>query len=399
VYPYLFFDLCFDLRAEPALISVLFDFWRRVPVPKLLLMRTTDYFAAVERMLLAWAVHRQAKGWQVQIVLLFRQQNEATHPFIMAARAASVPVIPIRERSILDFHSLMTIRKIYRAWQPDVSHSQDYKTDLILQLLGRGKRFASVHGYTDHNYRARLWRILDRRALRRMDGIIVPSAAVAADLDMASPPLFILINGLEVTTWREAAKTKWPAAARRWARQPGPKWLFLGRCSVEKGGDLLLKALGRLRREGKHPVLLLAGDGPACGDWQALASGLGLSEQITFAGWIDRPAPLLAAADLLLMPSRREAFGMAALEAAVLGTPVVAAGVGGLVSLVKEYRLGRILPPGDVEAWADALGTLWVAPADLPRLPPAVVAVVAERFSMENWLSGMDAAYREWFGA
>ena len=367
-------------------------------MPKLLLMRTTDHFAAVERMLLAWAVHRQAMGWQVQVVLLFRQQNEAAHPFITAARAASVPVIPIRERSIWDFRPLMTIRKIFRAWQPDVSHSQDYKSDLFLRLSGRGKRFASAHGYTDHNSRARLWRILDRRALRRMDGIIVPSAAVAADLDMASPRVFVLPNGLDVTMWREAAGTELPAAARPWAQQLGPKWLFLGRCSAEKGGDLLLKALGRLRREGEYPALLLAGDGPACAAWQALARRLGLAEQVTFVGWIDHPAPMLAAADLLLVPSRREAFGMAALEAAVLGTPVLAAGVGGLASLVEENRLGRVLP-ADVEAWANALRTLSVTPVGLPRLSPSVVAAVAERFSIESWLSGMDAAYREWLGA
>ncbi len=361
--------------------------------PKLLLLRTTDYFAAVERMILAWALNRRAAGWRVRLIVLSRRANMAAHPFCLAAQAARLSVICLFERGLLDLRPVLTIRREIELWQPNFSHSHDYKSDLILALVGGEKHFASAHGYTDHNKRARLWRVLDRHALRRMQGIVVPSPAVAEELAVSPRRVLVVPNGLDMSAWQEAAGAPLPAVARAWAQQSGPTLLFLGRCSREKGGDFLLPVLARLRDEKVRPALLLAGAGPACADWRALARRLGLAGQVTFAGWIDQPAPLLAAADLLVMPSRREAFGMAALEAAVLGTPLLASRVGGLASLVSENRLGWLLLPDDVDAWSDALRTLLAAPAGVPRLEDAVVSAVAEQFSMEKWLSGMDAAY------
>lgn len=99
--------------------------------------------------------------------------------------------------------------------------------------------------------------------------------------------------------------------------------------------------------------LMLVGDGPDYGRTRELVAKLGLADRVHFVGVVDEVAPLLAAADLLLLPSETESFGLVALEAMASGVPVVASRVGGLPEVVEHGVSGYLAPVGDVEAMAD----------------------------------------------
>lgn len=99
--------------------------------------------------------------------------------------------------------------------------------------------------------------------------------------------------------------------------------------------------------------LVLVGDGPEYGSTQALVQELGLADRVRFVGVIDEVAPLLAASDLLLLPSETESFGLVALEAMASGVPVVASLVGGLPEVIEHGVSGFLAPVGDVAAMAD----------------------------------------------
>jgi len=99
--------------------------------------------------------------------------------------------------------------------------------------------------------------------------------------------------------------------------------------------------------------LMLVGDGPDYGRTRELVGELGLADRVHFVGVVDEVAPLLAAADLLLLPSETESFGLVALEAMASGVPVVASRVGGLPEVVEHGVSGYLAPVGDVEAMAD----------------------------------------------
>ncbi len=98
---------------------------------------------------------------------------------------------------------------------------------------------------------------------------------------------------------------------------------------------------------------MLVGDGPDYGRTQALVHELGLADRVHFVGVVDEVAPLLSAADLLLLPSETESFGLVALEAMASGVPVVASRVGGLPEVVEHGVTGYLAPVGDVEAMAE----------------------------------------------
>jgi glycosyltransferase involved in cell wall biosynthesis len=145
---------------------------------------------------------------------------------------------------------------------------------------------------------------------------------------------------------------------------------FVGRLSSEKGADLALRALSLLR--GRYPDLhlTLAGDGPDRPALIALAHALDLADAVTFAGWLapEQVRALMRRSTLLLVPSRRESFGLSAAEAAQESCPVVATAVGGLPEVCLDGETGLLCPPEDPGALAEAAARLLAEPALARRL-------------------------------
>jgi D-inositol-3-phosphate glycosyltransferase len=146
-------------------------------------------------------------------------------------------------------------------------------------------------------------------------------------------------------------------------RPDGKVVLFAGRIQPLKGVDLAVRCLAELRSEAS--LIVVGGPSGPDGDAElarvhALVDELGLEERVRFVAPQphDRLAVFYRAADACIVPSRAESFGLVALEAAACGTPVVAADVGGLRSLVDHGRTGFLVrgrEPADYAAPLDAL--------------------------------------------
>jgi D-inositol-3-phosphate glycosyltransferase len=149
-------------------------------------------------------------------------------------------------------------------------------------------------------------------------------------------------------------------ARRRLGLDDRPVLLWVGRIAPIKGLDTLLDTVARLREAGRDMRLLVVGgeaDEPTNGHETSLRrriAALGLGESVRFVG--PQPQSVLplyyAAADVTVLPSYYESFGMVALEAMACGSPVIASRVGGLVTTVRDGVTGFLVPDGDVEALA-----------------------------------------------
>ena len=140
--------------------------------------------------------------------------------------------------------------------------------------------------------------------------------------------------------------------------------------------------------------LLFIGDGPDRSRTEARVRELGLQARVRFAGQLDRVDELLRCADMLLLPSETESFGLAALEAASCGLPVVASDVGGLPEVVKHGVTGLLAPVGDVAAFADHVTALVL---DAPRreaMGRAGRQLVCEQFDVGPAVDRYEALYR-----
>ena len=141
--------------------------------------------------------------------------------------------------------------------------------------------------------------------------------------------------------------------------------------------------------------LLLVGDGPDLDRAGRRARERGLSDVVEQLGEQEQVVPLLSVADLFLLPSEQESFGLAALEAMACQVPVVASAVGGLPEVIDDGVTGVLHPPADLDAMAESGVTLLRDPERHRRMAEAALASVLQRFCVNAIVPQYEALYRE----
>ncbi len=168
------------------------------------------------------------------------------------------------------------------------------------------------------------------------------------------------------------------AAASRETLAPGDQRLIVHVSNfreVKRVKDVV-RIFARIRKA-MPATLLMVGDGPERAEAEHEARDLGVATDVRFPGRLDTVAPLLAAADLFLLPSQSESFGLAALEAMACGTPVVASRTGGLPEVITDGVDGILEPPGSVEAMGRRAIDLLKDPVRYAALRAAALARAA----------------------
>jgi glycosyltransferase involved in cell wall biosynthesis len=226
-------------------------------------------------------------------------------------------------------------------------------------------------------------------ALRRADRVVACSAAALADLSEVLPAAAerceLVYNGVPVPARAPSAPVVTP-----------PRLLVLGRLVPGKGVDTAISAFARVRLAFPAARLIVGGDGSEHERLQCQARDLGLGDAIDFLGRVAHAEVpgLLDAASLVLMPSHVEAFGLVALEAALMQRPVVASRVGGLLEVVADGLTGVLVPRGDAGAMAEAAIALLGDEARCRRLGLAARARAQALFTYERYLDGYEEQYR-----
>lgn len=159
----------------------------------------------------------------------------------------------------------------------------------------------------------------------------------------------------------------------------------------------IVRIFARLR-EAVPSVLVMVGDGPERVVAEQEARHLGVHRETYFLGRLDAVAPLLASADLFLLPSQSESFGLSALEALACGVPVVASRAGGLPEVVDDGVTGVLCQVGDVEAMARAGVEILSDRARWEAMSRAAAAAARERFSRDAIVGQYEAFYARTLG-
>jgi glycosyltransferase involved in cell wall biosynthesis len=201
----------------------------------------------------------------------------------------------------------------------------------------------------------RFWAWLYRHVYRRADAVVCQSETMAGEivesLGVPRARVFRIYNPLDLERLEKLSEhdgTPYESA--------GPKLLAAGRLSREKGFDLLLAAMPRVVQRLPGARLAILGEGPLKDELIEQARALGLADVVSFHGFQQNLWPYLRHADLLVVPSRREAFANVLLEALALGTPVVAADCPGAIrELYGDYSAVRLVPPENPVALAEAV--------------------------------------------
>lgn len=233
----------------------------------------------------------------------------------------------------------------------------------VTRMMGK-KLVLHLHGSGYDGYYAQLPRIARQRVSRLFN---------SADAVIALSPYWrdVLVNRIHVAPEKVhvigngvPSPQSPPASA---VRTVVPTILFMGEVGERKGIDILLPALAALSAAGLPFRAVIGGNG-AVAEAQARAEALGIADRILFPGWVGEQdvARHMSEADIFTLPSRAENQPLSILEAMAHGLPVVSTPVGAIPEQVLDGKSGFLVPPGDVEALADALARL-VRDADLRR--------------------------------
>jgi glycosyltransferase involved in cell wall biosynthesis len=200
---------------------------------------------------------------------------------------------------------------------------------------------------------------LDRQSSRFVSTYIAVSHATARFLSttkgVPSNKIVVIHNGQDLSSLLPPTAQDKARARVELGLRNQQTILLLGRLSVEKGHTFLLEALKRLSLRRPHLTAMFAGIGPLERDLKALCNTLGLVDRVLFLGYRADLSRLLAASDLVVLPSISEGLPLAAVEALASARPVVATQVGGIPEIVLDGETGLLVPPNDSAALAAAI--------------------------------------------
>ena len=161
-----------------------------------------------------------------------------------------------------------------------------------------------------------------------------------------------------------------------------------------KRTEAVIDVFDRIRRR-VPSRLLLVGDGPDLDRAVRRARDLGLADAVVPLGEQEQVVPLLSVADLFLLPSAQESFGLAALEAMACQVPVVASRVGGLPEVIEHGVTGFLHDPDDLEGMASSAAALLTDPPRHRAVAAAGLAAVQQRFCVNAIVPRYEAFYAE----
>jgi glycosyltransferase involved in cell wall biosynthesis len=172
---------------------------------------------------------------------------------------------------------------------------------------------------------------------------------------------------------------------------PAPLIAVVARLQAHKGHEDLLRCLPGLWNRFPTLRVLLAGQGPHEAHLRAVAQEVGADGRVLFLGHCADVRPVLAAANLFVLPSHREGLPNAVLEAMAVGVPVVAAAADGTGEVVLDGETGLLTPPGDVAALGAAITRLLQDAPLRERLVEGAKRRLEEQFSLPRAVEQVEA--------
>ena len=330
---------------------------------RVLLLNDTMEFAGTERHIIELALGLPATGVDVSIACRHRSA------LWERATVAGIPLHRLEFRSLADFSAVARLSALVAEHRIDVVHAHNGKTALLSALALCWKRnfqlvftqqFLQLAHTNKSGLRGWVWRAAHRWVDRRISQFIAVSEAVR-DRMLARGEAFgaevtVVLHGIaepNVAGLKESSEIRQQLGIRTGE----PLVVCVARLEPEKDCASLVRAMARVKSISRSHCAIV-GSGTELEPLQRLATELGLHGGVKFVGFQDDPFSWIRAADILVLPSIAEPFGLVLLEAMALGKPVIAVDAGGPREIVVNGSTGLLVPPRDATRLAEAIMTL-----------------------------------------
>ena len=207
----------------------------------------------------------------------------------------------------------------------------------------------------------------------------------------------VIPNGVNAEEFRSVGDARDIREFRRMYAADDEKMVFfVGRLVHEKGVHVLINAMPKVLAHYSKAKLVIAGRGPAADYLKSLAAQLGIWDRVYFTGYIDDDTrnKLYRAADIAVVPSLYEPFGITALEAMAAQCPVAVSDIGGLNSIVEIGVNGYKFYTGNANSLADTILHVFFCPEDAMRVSKRAYAEVTSKYTWDRVARLTDTVYR-----
>ena len=365
------------------------------PALRILHVLAPAVFGGLEQVVRALSTGQRDRGHAVRLLAIVDQGREADHPLVAELRAAEmdVSVVPVAARAYTD--ERRAVRDALATFRPHVVHTHGARVDVLDAPVARRAGFptvTTVHGFTGGGWKNRLYELMQRRAMRRMDAVVAVSAPLRrrmVDSGVRADRVHTVPNA-----WAGTAAIMPRNEARTFLNigeigVPVVGWV--GRLTHEKGADVFLEAIALLKDIALHAVVV--GSGQDRELLERLTERLDIRDRIRWVGTIERAGRVLSAFDLFVMSSRTEGTPIVLFEAMAAGAPVVTTAVGGIPDVVGSAE-AILVVPDNAAALADAIRRSLADPAAARARSAAARERLDTRFALDPWLDQYDAIYR-----
>ena len=326
------------------------------------------------------------RGWDVAAVMLHEGEPGA-EDFAARLEAEGVPVERVRLSRAMDPRAFSRILRRARHERPAILHTHLVHADFHGLPAGRIARVPALVS-TKHGFNA----FRDGKAFAAADRVVASLADVHVAISAGLARYLAESEGFDPTSF-EVVHYGIEAAPEPPPLPGAPRLAIVGRLIPIKGHDVLLRALAAARQQVPGLALEIAGEGPLEPDLREAVARLGLDDAVTFLGRVAPVAPVLERAEVVVVPSFGEGFGLVALEAMERGRPVIASAVGGLPEIVDDGGTGFLVPAGDADALADAVVRLASDPGRAVAMGAAGRARALDEFSQERCTERIEVLY------
>ncbi|MEK7701260.1 MAG: glycosyltransferase [candidate division NC10 bacterium] len=314
-------------------------------------------------------------------------------PLLAEARAAGVPAVSVRMRSAVDLAAVLALRRLMRDRAVGLVHTHSsvdsWLGALAAKSLGRPVVRSRHVSIPILRYRALVYRLADR--------IITSGEAVRAIVVGAGIPPGRVVSvppGVDPTRFHPRVSGK---AVREELGVPAgaPVVGLVANIRGSKGHNVFLEAARDILGRVPEARFLIVGDGVGFAEVRQRIRALGLESAVTMTGFRRDVPEVMAALDVLVLPSiRSEATSQVIPQALAVGTPVVASTVGGTPELIRDGETGWRGAPGDARALARGVLALLADPERARALARAGQAAALARHSIDASMARTTAVYR-----
>lgn len=322
------------------------------------------------------------------------------------AEGLGIPVVPIQKGGTLDCAAVRCLVRLLRAGEVDIVHAHNGRTAfsaaLAVLLARHGRSVFTQHFLAPDYVEARgmntqLRRLAHRWVNRHIHHFIAVSQAVRDGIvsrrEAPASHITVIPNGIfpDLGALQPASVVR----AELGIADSQPLVVSAGRLEPEKNPGLLLEAMALVTGAVPHAVCVLAGDGSLENALRERTGSLGLGDMVRLPGFCSDVNSLLNAADVFVLPSSVESFGLVLVEAMALEKPVIATQVGGPLEIVADGVTGLLVPPADPAAMAEAIRALLADPERRRAMGEAGRARFEAQFTAERMARETVEVYRK----